>query len=325
MRRGSFTRERSFLPISIPECPLQHNGRDHVVVDIDNLEFAVCKVPAELAPEWSTPLSIDFKVPIPDEDVRQAVSEIVSFVLGRRLMKVGSTLFDQTGHAIEQEAVNPWGKGLKGLCEEWDMPPVPIEMPSTDAERLLCELVPKYLENRTSLELSDALWTYWVAIESPLSADLVHYAAAVEALKNSWFRSTRTKSKGVYLPKEDYERLSCKTIDSLRGQVPQAVLNRITGAYRMGNAEQLRAFFDEIELPVGSNEEQAMKARHGSAHGGLSTEADVEELVRHANGYRALFERTFLRLLGYEGNYIDRSTIGHPSRPLREPAGGYST
>ena len=56
-------------------------------------------------------MSIGFEIPLPDAEVRDGVAEIVSFVLGRRLMRVGSTLFDESDWPIEQEAF-PWGNGF---------------------------------------------------------------------------------------------------------------------------------------------------------------------------------------------------------------------
>ncbi len=38
--------------------------------------------------------------------------------------------------------------------------------------------------------------------------------------------------------------------------------------------------------------------------------------------YRTLINRCILKTLNYSGNYIDYSTLGHPSRPLSEPIGG---
>jgi hypothetical protein len=83
----------------------------------------------------------------------------------------------------------------------------------------------------------------------------------------------------------------------------------------------MRVFLREIGLPIGKREKAAMKARHLSAHGASAGE-ELTELVRLSHGYRTLFDRVFLRLLGYEGSYVDRTTAGYPSRPLLTPAGG---
>ncbi len=42
-------------------------------------------------------------LPTPDE--REAISEIISFVIGRRLMRVGTTIFTKAGRVMEEESV----------------------------------------------------------------------------------------------------------------------------------------------------------------------------------------------------------------------------
>ena len=94
-RNIRFSREREFGSVHTPELPQGNDGRDHFVVDADTLRFAVCRVPEKLAPEWAHGISIEYRSPVPDVEIREAVGEIVSFVLGRRLIQIGSTLFDE--------------------------------------------------------------------------------------------------------------------------------------------------------------------------------------------------------------------------------------
>lgn len=68
------------------------------------------------SPAWCNPGSLDFPEPVPDAGTREAIAEIVSFVVGRRLMPVGSTLFDGDGWPVEEEAVSPWGQGIPSTC-----------------------------------------------------------------------------------------------------------------------------------------------------------------------------------------------------------------
>lgn len=279
------------------------------------------------APEWAHPAGIDFFHPVPDPDIRVAVAEIVSFVLGRRLMMVGSTFFDCDGWTVEENLVNPWGDGIRQLCQRPDVQPIEVQGHSDQVERLLADLVPKYLSVRKSLHLNDALWTYWLAKEAPPGANLAMFSAAVEALKGAWFRSTSTKSKGIYMEKAKFDSLTEDLLETLRRRLPddassKAILNKIAGSFQMGSNAQVAAFFDEIGLPIGKLEKDAMRARNGPAHNGVVTGVDLAVLVNHARAYRTLFERTFLRLIGYEGTYTDQTTLGFPRRPLTVPAGG---
>ena len=84
---------------------------------------------------------------------------------------------------------------------------------------------------------------------------------------------------------------------------------------------EIRAFFSALDLKLGASERAAMKARNTPAHGGIKVGADFRRLTKDAHAYRVLFVRTFLRLLSYEGAYVDRTTLGHPSRAVADRAG----
>ncbi len=46
-----------------------------------------------------------------------------------------------------------------------------------------------------------------------------------------------------------------------------------------------------------------------------------EGMIRATRVYQTLFHRIVLKLLGYDGTYIDYGTLGHPSRDISEPPG----
>lgn len=328
-RSGGFLRKRSFHSIDVAELPTgdRISNFDHLFVDTDGIRFAVCRVDKGYAPEWARPIAIEYPSPIPEPAIRLAIEEIVSFLFGRRLMRMGSTTFDATGWSIEDEVISPWGDGIARLCRQPDLGPVPLREMTDDAEKILATLVPRYLDARGTYGLRDALSTYWLAREAPVGADLALYSSAVEALKKAWFKSTRTKSKGVHMAREDFEKLLGDLLAAMTERLeeysaPRAITNRLHGAYQMGANEQVRAFFDELGLAVGVREEEAMRARNLPAHGGLTEATNLDDFRRHTHAYRSLFDRTLLKLLGYTGAYIDRTERGHPARALGEPTAG---
>ena len=325
-RKTSFLRERPFGTVTIEEVPRGGGGRDHFVVEAAPVRFAACMVPEYFVPEWCRAMGIEFREPLPDDETREAIGELASFVFGRRLLRLGSAVFDATGSTIEEEMINPVADNLRELCAASDDPPLALRVPSGDVETVLARLVPSYLKARDSLGLRNALWAYWSACEASTPIDLALFRGAVEALKKGWFESSRTKSKGVYMPRDEYERLTRELIDAVRQGLAgregaSTIIDKLGRAYQMGSNEQVRTFFEEIGLPIGATERAAMKVANVPAHGGI-TGGNLQDFVRHGRAYRTLFERTFLRLLGYEGEYVDRTTLGFPARPLDQPAGG---
>jgi len=105
--------------------PLKH---DYARVTIGNLDFIVHLVPSELCPSWSRGLGIEYAPGTPPPDTRRAIEEIVSFVLGRRLMRVGCTTFAADGFPVSTECVDPWAINIRAVCSSSDDSPFPIRM-----------------------------------------------------------------------------------------------------------------------------------------------------------------------------------------------------
>lgn len=70
-------------------------------------------------------------------------------------------------------------------------------------------------------------------------------------------------------------------------------------------------------MPVGKKEKKALQARNFSAHGLYAGDSiDYEEQFMTSQVYECILVRVILKLLKYEGNYIDYGTIGYPERTL---------
>lgn len=327
-RRGTatFERKREIGGVRLVEAPRGGSGYDHLLVNAGGVTFLVSEVPDGQVPKWCNPLSISYPAPMPSDDVRTAIAEIVSFVFGRRLIPIGSTVFDANGWAIEQTATNPWGQGIQELCSGGDKSPFSLPDLTDAAEKLLSELVPRYLEKRDSLGLHDALLSYWLADEAFAAVDLVVYGSAVEALKNAWLNAEQ-QTRGQYMSPDEYAKVFEAEIDAFKKRVaekelPAALSKKIEGGWSMSGGEQLNSFFADLPIELGKAERDAVRARNVPAHGGIRGSADFKDLVIDANAYRVLFIRTFLRLLGLEAEYIDRTSLHHPLRSVANAAGG---
>lgn len=326
-RTGAYVRERGDVKLTIAEPPSSGSIRDHFLIETPTVRFTLGQVPEDLAPQWCHATVLEFPSPVPDQETRLAIAEFVSFVLGRRLMALGSTVFDAEGWPIECEARDPWGHQIRADCQRGDLEPIPMRLLHDDVETVLSGLLPLYLEARQQFALRDALLTYWLANEGYTGVDLALYGSAVEALKHAWFKSSKTKSKGVYLSQDDFNRLAGDALPALErsleaGGAPKAVIGKMRRSFQMSGNEQLTAFFKELALPVGPVELAAIRARNAPVHGGLSAGADQKQLVRDGRAYRCLFERVFLKMIGYSGQYVDRTAPGHPARHIDEPCAG---
>lgn len=310
------------------------SGR-YAFVETPELSFAVEPVSKELGPSWCRSLSIEYRDEwsggIPDEEARNSIANAVSFLLGRPLIGIGHTAFDEKGHAVEETVLRPAQADLEATCRRAGHRPVNLEeMENTDRfEVLMSELVPRYLALNGELDLDNVLWGYWLFDESPLGANLPVLATSLEMLKRTWHASSQSKSSNVYMKKTEFDKLLGEELaaieDKLQGtEYGNRMMNRIRDAYRFGANESVEFFLEELGLPIGSIEKSAMRARNKMAHGSakLLDESRYQEMIDDTLSYRILFNRIVLKILGYDGAYIDYSSKDWSERPLDTPLAG---
>jgi hypothetical protein len=289
----------------------------------------VSQVPKEFGPEWSGRLAIEYRAewgPLPDEEIRDAVSEIAGFLLGRHLLPVGYTTFDEDGRPVREFARTPWGRDVVPTCKDPDIPPILLpRAPNTAVEDIVSPLVASYMTLRSSLDLSLALWTYWLARRQVVGFDLPLLSAALERIMKAWFRAEPTRRSGVLLSKVEFDKRTrdglavvATALDGVEHK--DKILRKMGGAFQMGANERMEVFLEALALKTSRLEERAMGARNYSAHGADSKEP-IADQARLGNAYKVLFHRVILRLLGYDGMYVDYASIGHPLRPVGEPSG----
>lgn len=316
------------------------------LVTFGSRQLLLHMVPDELDPTWSRKLSIEYHAAwggIPDEDERRAIARVVSFVLGRRLLHVGSTSFDAAGIPFSATAMNPGSLNPRALAKQSDREPAPIvsiveglPAPEYDAtgvlvprlEQILSVLIPRYLELRQTLQLDEALERYLVLPELYGGIALVVMRSTLEILCRSWFESSGSKSGGAYLKGKQVTQLIGPELDAIGSKLEgrpykDPVLNRMRSAFEISMAAGFYRFFDELGLKWGVVEREAIKTGSQGAHT-LRMESDTEVLRVHRRraALHSLLDRVVLKLLGYDGCYLDRSSPGWPERHIAEALEG---
>lgn len=272
------------------------------------------------------PAAIEFTLSAaacPNWEEVDAYLQAVSFVVGRRLIPVGMTLFDGQARQRLHELRSAWSIDLRAECSRQSMSPVPLD----DVESALGNLVPKFLSADNTFALSDGMWRVWLSSVVPMEAALPNLAAALECIMTAWFKSTKTKSSAKYMPDAQWSGLATKPLAELKtalGTYPTAdrILRRASGANNFGVNERFERFFEEIGLQVGDVELAAINARNKAAHGGTFTPAQYQWLADTVRAYQTMISRVILRLLEWPGLYIDYSTYDFPARDVAAPLGG---
>jgi uncharacterized beta-barrel protein YwiB (DUF1934 family) len=334
IRETSFSHKR--LRIGFDEIKTEstndslNSNRDFACIDTGQIKFLLTKVHNEFGPKWSHNFGIEYRSEfgfIPSLEQREAIREIVSFILGKQLIHVGYTKYQRDGKLIERCAISPTKDNIVSLCQKPSSEPIDIAN-SSKIESTLNQLVPSYLSLREELDLEVALYIYWESLEAPLGTNLPILASALEIIMKKWFKSNRSKSKALYMEDKKFRELLSSDLDSIKAKFETEefggkIFSKIRFSYNMSVSDRFKQFFDEIELKTGDIEDLAIKSRHKMAHGDIKSD-DVEfmDMLTNTLAYQALFNRVFLKILGYDGDYIDLSTLGYPNRHINIQLGG---
>lgn len=306
------------------------NGRDHFIIDTPEYHIIVQQVAQKFLPSWSGGVQLEFRSSakgIPGPEDRQGISEIIGFVLGTQLIKIGENHIGDSG-IMKKIAVSPLGDNIVSRCSSQARPPIKIGSYENwgKIERVLNDLLPKYLEKRTTYNLPDVLWKYWIATDLPVGTNLPILSSAMETLAESYIKGnglTRSYSK---TEKSEHEKLVSPELEILKSKLEpfdykNSVINKLANPFTIGVGEKLKTFFQHIGFLYGPKdiENRAMQARNAMTHGALGVNSeDVRKYIKLTHAYESLFNRVLLKVLGYEGDYVDYSSEGHPDLDLSE-------
>lgn len=330
-----YTRARDATLFKAPERPSRSSSADHAFIKYGGEGFIIHQVPREFGPSWSANLGIEYRPEwggIPAREKRIAIAEIVGFVLGRRLLNVGFTEYDELGDPITEMVMSAPGDNIVAVCQASGPMPINVEPHSVggrNIEDVLPSLVPAYLALRGPLRLNDAMWRYDLARDLPVGIDLPVVAAAIEGVAALWLEANKVRriymesDRYTALLAEDFVRIEAKLqAEAVPGDDRKKLMNKLRGAYSMSGNESLYLFFDRIGLNAGKFERDAIKARNPMAHGGPTIPKDLGKASKLRTAYQTLFARMLLKLLKYDGLYIDYSSVGCPARHIDEPQEG---
>lgn len=328
--RKGIDEEQEFMP-----SRLSNGSRDYLLIECRGVKCIVAEIPKGLGPAWAQCIGIEYRAiwGIPDEDTRKAISEFVGFIFGVHLLAVGSTEL-KNFVPWRETGSSPWGDNVRAKCGGPAFPPIELDDNSrpgyvgSHVEVFINQLLPVYLEKKEVLGLTEALWKYWVARRLPIGVNLPILSSGVETMIFRYLK-TAPGFSSTYMEAKSFRKLIDGPLSAMAEalvQVPEGdkMVRKMEGAYNRSANEKIQMFFELSGLPIGKVEDEAMKARHAMAHVGgvILSDTEAKESIRKTRAYETLFHRILLRLLGYEGKYIDYYMKGHPLRMIEERIGG---
>lgn len=275
--------------------------------EVENI--LISKTPDKIGPEWSCNISISYNHEkyIGNKNLRKDIENIVSFVFGRKLIKVAESYYDSEGNKIKEKIYNPsisQNFNIKTICQNGDKFPIPIHrfFPN-NVESILSDLINSFLENK--VDFSQMFVNYWSSTFLPSESRIILLAASLESLKNKWFESENSKSRGVIIDKSLF-RILIKDIKhsfNLIFDECKPLKDNFGGLNRLSINKGFETFFEEIGMEVSEVELEAITARNNPVHGNDIDNETYRNLIIYAEVYQILVNRAILTLLDFDGLY----------------------
>lgn len=283
---------------------------NYIFCKLNNTEnIIIGKVPDKMNPKWSTNISISYnsKKYINDKDLRDNIENIVSFVFGRKLIKIGESYYDSKGNKIKEKIYDPHINqklNIKNICASPNKLPIAVHRyPPKDIELIMRNLINSF--NEQEIDLSQMFTNYWNSTFLPIESRIILLAASLESLKNKWFDSKNSKSKGVIINKPLF-RILIKDIKhsfNLIFNECDMIKDNFGGLNRLSINKGFEVFFEEIGMEIGDVELGAIKARNKPVHGNDLDAETYQDLIIYTEVYQILVNRAILTLLHFEGLY----------------------
>ena len=299
----------------------QSVSKDHFLLEVPEFRCIVAEVPREFTGELRG-ICLEFRdgeIEKLDAGLLDDLKGFLSLLLGAKLYYMGYSRI--TGGALSEAFL--------------DSPDVPLKVPVAmqpirynlhhDWGNFALQaslLFPRYRALQAKLFLNHVMERYWIAQAVPVGANLPVLAGGLEIIASAYLKMTGNNAN-EYLPQPAYDALIREEFLTLTEKLSglpggEVMLNKIKGAFRKGPNEKFNLFFELIGLEIGTAEKEAIKLRNKMTHSRIdySEQDKAHDDIVSTRVYQALFNRTLLRILGYDGYYIDYSTKGLPLKPI---------
>ena len=182
--------------------------------------------------------------------------------------------------------------------------PIPIhKYPHKDIELIIRDLINSFTEK--DIDFSSMFTNYWNSSFLPTESRIILLAASLESMKNKWFESQNSKSKGVIIDKPLFKILikDIKNSFDLIFDECKMLKDNFGGLNRLSINKGFEVFFEEIGMEFGEVELEAIKARNKPVHGNDIDTETYRDLIIYTEVYQILVNKVILTLLDFDGLY----------------------
>jgi len=278
---------------------------------------------------------------VPSKEELEAIENTLSYIFGKMFLFVGSSKYSSDWRLIERSFQDPYlyGTSLEKILKLPKYEPFIINrIKMGDSETVINQMLGNYFELAKAFPLNEVVEAINMYRLFPLDLEIMPLSLALDMLKNAWFKSDKSTSKGKHLADNRYELVLQKYLIQIEEDLKAIfklnanetaptemtpdtstpIINRIKGANNLSNNERIQVFFNELGLKISDVEARALQTRNIVVHG-ATKERNDQQFVDNVHIYYTLLNKVLLKLLSYDGLYLDYGTHGWPQRHMTLP------
>ena len=282
----------------------------------DKNDILINLVPNKMKPDWSNKVCISYASNdyIQNKKLRNEIEFVISFIFGRKLIKIGEAHYDSNGIKIKENIKNPFLNdifNIKTVCISNNNFPIPFKAFDSNNEQIISNIINSFISLRNSLDFSTMFINYWNSTFLLPESKIVLLAASLESIKDTWFKSKNSKQKTKILDKNEYDDL----IKDIKKEFYNLFRNHKELLYNFNQLNRcsinksFELFFEEINMEISDIEKKAISYRNKPVHGNDIYSEDYSEMIIYSEVYHVIVNRVILSLLGYDGPYYMNNII----------------
>lgn len=330
--RGIFTRITKFskneiynkkLDDSIPELQkispfkIEINQKTMTSVNFifckltDEENIIISSVPDKMKPSWSNNICLQYssKKHIDNINIREDIENIISFIFGRKLIKIAESHYDINSNKIKEIMINPFidkKLNIKNICESLDQFPIPLYTYTNDNETIISNMINSFIEKKERLDFTSMFTNYWSSTFLPPESKIILLAASLESLMNKWFNSKNSKRNTTIIEKSEYKKLIKDIRPSFEKKFKgyNQIINNFNQLNKLSINKSIELFFEELNVEIGDLEKNAIYSRNDYVHGNDIDTENCLDIKIYSEIYQIIINRLILILLDYNGDYI---------------------
>jgi len=278
---------------------------------------------------------------LPSKEELEIIEGTLSFIFGKIFMFIGYSKFSSKWLLIERFFQDPYvyGTSLEKIIKLPTYKPFIISRKKLgDSETVINKILDAYSKLNKTFLLDEVVEAINMFRLFPLDLKILPLSVALDIIKDAWFKSDKSFSKGKHLVDDKYQTVISKYLPEIIKELKAIskiasddtasaetafdkttpIINRIKGANNLSNNERIQVFFSELGLKISDIEARALQTRNIVVHGSTK-DRDDQEFIDNVHIYYTLLNKVILKLLSYDGFYLDYGTHDYPQRHMTLP------